>query len=208
MRHCNDAEDFRAHVRQLSENYTKNKLAEQDVHVEVWCEAAGMIFQFAKVAHNYSVQVYSSSGFDSLTAKKALADRICRIGKCTVILHLGDYDPSGESIFESAAEDVAAFVKADWPDIDVTFGRVALTASQVKSYNLPTVPPKATDTRSRSWSGDTCELEALPPDEIAGLLRECIEAVIDPERFEIDRVVESIERRQIALALPAPGARP
>jgi hypothetical protein len=132
MQHFNDEEHFKRHLRQLGERYTRNKLAGQDLHIEVWCEAAGMIFQLADVAHEYSVNVYSSSGFDSLTAKKGLADRICDIFKRTVILHLGDYDPSGESIFESAAEDVTAFVQADWPGIDVVFRRVALTEDQVE----------------------------------------------------------------------------
>jgi hypothetical protein len=72
---------------------------------------------------------YSSGGFDSLTAKKDLADRICHIGKPTVIQHLGDYDPSGASMFEVVAEDVAAFVESDkpWPDVWVDFYRVALS---------------------------------------------------------------------------------
>jgi hypothetical protein len=109
MQHFNDEEHFKEHIRLLGERYIRNKLSAQSIHIEVWCEAAGMIFQLADVAHRYSVEVYSSSGFDSLTAKKNLADRICRIGKPAVILHLGDYDPSGESIFESVAEDVAAF---------------------------------------------------------------------------------------------------
>jgi hypothetical protein len=204
MQHFDDEEHFKRHLRELAERYTRNKLAGQDLHIEAHCEASGMIFQLADVAHEYSVEVYSSSGFDSLTAKKHLADRICRIGKRAVILHLGDFDPSGESIFESAAEDVQAFVKTDWPGIQVEFRRVALTAAQVKEYELPTAPPKATDSRSRSWTGETCQLEALPPDDIADLLRSAIEDVISPTRFEIDRQIEALERRRIALALPAP----
>jgi hypothetical protein len=208
MQHFNDEEHFKRHLRQLGERYTRNKLAGQDLHMEVWCEAAGMIFQLADVAHEYSVNVYSSSGFDSLTAKKRLTDRICDIFKHTVILHLGDYDPSGESIFESAAEDVTAFVQADWPGIDVVFRRVALTEDQVEEYGLPTAPPKSTDSRSRSWSGETCQLEALPPDQIADLLRSRIEDVINHDRLAADLQREVVERRRIALALPAPEGAP
>jgi hypothetical protein len=208
MQHFDDEEHFKRHLRELAERYTRNKLAGQDLHIEAHCEASGMIFQLAGVAHEYSVEVYSSSGFDSLTAKKLLADRICEIGKRAVILHLGDCDPSGESIFESAAEDVQAFIKADWPDIEVEFRRVALTAAQVKEYDLPTAPPKPTDSRSKSWTGETCQLEALPPDEIANLLRAAIENAISPARLERDLRIEAVERRRIALALPAPGATP
>jgi hypothetical protein len=206
MNHFNDEEHFRRHVRKLGEGYVRNKLAEQKVHIEVWCEAAGMIFQLADVAHDYSIQVYSSSGFDSLTAKKNLADRICEIDKPTIILHLGDHDPSGQSIFDSVAADVTAFVEADRTaaDIWVDFRRVALTAAQVIEFGLPTAPAKATDTRSKSWKGETCQLEALPPDIIAWLLRDEICISLDGKQFMRDREQETVDRRNIALALPAP----
>lgn len=207
--HFDDEEHFRRHVRELGESYIRNKLAQQDRHIEVWCEAAGMLPQLAWIAEGYSVQVYSSSGFDSLTAKKHLADRICAIGKPATILHLGDFDPSGASIFDCVAEDVGAFVQADrpWATVEVRFRRVALTADQVRNYSLPTAPPKATDSRSKSWQGETCQLEALPPDTIANLLRKAVESEIDGEQLRIDRIAEEIERRNIAMALPAPEVR-
>ncbi|MEP0323027.1 MAG: hypothetical protein ABJP67_14500 [Nitratireductor sp.] len=207
LEHFDDADHFRAHVRELAGNYRRNVLTGQDLHVEVHCEAAGMIFQLAEVAHEFSVPVYSSSGFDSLTAKKNLARRICRIGKPAVILHLGDWDPSGEAIFDAVTEDVAAFVVADrpWATITVRFQRVALTGAQVEAYQLPTAPPKATDSRAKGWQGQTCQLEALAPDVIAGILKEAIASLLDEERLQGDRAAEVVERRHLALALPAPG---
>jgi len=204
--HFDDEEHFLRHVRRLGESYTRNKLAGQDLHLEVWCEAAGMLPQLFHVAEPYSIPVYSSGGFDSLTSKKRLANRICEIGKRAVILHLGDHDPSGQSIFDSVAADVAAFVEADrpWATVSVDFHRVALTAAQVRQYDLPTAPAKATDTRSRNWTGGTCQLEALPPDVIAGILRQEIDRHVSPAQLEIDRLKEDVERRKIALALPAP----
>ncbi|WP_346763913.1 hypothetical protein [Rhodobacter sp. SGA-6-6] len=205
--HWDDRDAFIAHLRYLSSNYKRDKLAGQEYHIEVWCEAAGMLPQLHDAASPYSVQVYSSGGFDSLTAKKDLADRICRIEKPTVILHLGDYDPSGESIFDSVAEDVAAFVEADRRHglITVQFERVALTASQVRIYDLPTAPPKATDSRSKGWTGGTCQLEALPPDIIAQILREAIERHIDFVQYGMDEASEKREREEVSrLLLPGP----
>lgn len=203
--HFNDEDHFRRHIRLLGEGYTRNKLASQPLHIEVWCEAAGMLPQLSAVTEEFSIQVYSSSGFDSLTAKKNLADRIANVGKDALVLHLGDYDPSGESIFESASEDVSAFLKADWPGINATFLRVALTAAQVHLHNLPTAPPKVTDTRSRAWAGETCQLEALPPDIIADILRGKIYEALDRKKLQRDQALEDVDRRSIALALPAPG---
>ena len=204
--HFNDRDDFLRHVRELGENYTRNKLAEQDVHLEVWCEAAGMLPQLFTVAEPYSVPVYSSGGFDSLTAKKRLADRICEIGKHTIVLHLGDYDPSGVSIFNAVAEDVAAFVRRDRNHgfTDVEFKRVCLTKEQVEAFQLPTAPPKATDARTKNWTGGTCQLEALPPNVIAGLLRKKVEEFFDCEQLNKDVKAEEEERVLINNLLPAP----
>ena len=201
--HFDDKDAFLRHVRYLGESYTRNKLADQDYHIEVWCEAAGMLPQLDDVAAPYSVRAYSSGGFDSLTAKKDLADRICRIEKPTVILHLGDYDPSGQSIFDTVAEDVAAFVEADRPHgyVTVEFERVALTLEQVRQYGLPTAPPKATDSRSKGWTGGTCQLEALPPDVIAGILKTAIERRIDWDQFRTDMQAQEREREEIQLLL-------
>ncbi|MER9580483.1 hypothetical protein [Mesorhizobium sp. M0276] len=205
--HFDNHEHFLRHVRELGKNYTRNKLARQEVHIEVWCEAAGMLPQLHAVAEPYSIPVYSSGGFDSLTAKKRLADRICKLGKPAIILHLGDFDPSGVSIFDSVAEDVAAFVEADrpWATVSVAFERVALTAEQVRQYDLPTAPPKASDTRSKSWQGGTCQLEALPPDVIADILRATINRHFDLEGLHHDLRQEETDRRRIAGALPVPG---
>ena len=208
FRHFDGEDDFRAHLRRQAEGYRRNLLARQERHIEVWCEAAGMILQLADVATDFSVPVYSSSGFDSLTAKKNLADRICEIGKPTVILHLGDFDPSGASMFDVIAEDVGAFVEADkpWNTVSVVFERVALTAEQVVSHSLPTAPAKATDSRSRAWEGETCQLEALAPDQIAHLLRAAILSHIDDELRADDMLAQWTERQQLTRLIAGPGS--
>ncbi len=204
MNHFDNTEHFRRHIRQLGERYRKNLMAGQPRHIEVWCEAAGMIHQLAAVAHEYSIRVYSSSGFDSTTAKKDIADRICSIGKPAVILHLGDFDPSGESLFEAVAEDVGAFVEADkpWGGVSVEFKRVTLTAEQVAAYSLPTAPAKATDSRTKKW-GDrgTCQLEALAPNQIADILRLAILDQLAGVVLEDARYVESLERQELTSLL-------
>lgn len=207
--HFDDRDAFLRHVRHLGERYKRNRLTAQSIHMEVWCEAAGMLPQLYRVAEPFSVPVYSSGGFDSLTAKKRLADRICDMEKQAVILHLGDFDPSGVSIFDSVAADVTAFVEADKPHglVSVEFERVALTREQVQAHALPTAPPKVSDTRSKTWTGGTCQLEALPPDVIAGILKDAIERRIDWEQFNADLKAQDQDRLMISGLLPAPETR-
>lgn len=207
--HFADQEAFNGYVRRLGEHYQRDRLAGQRHHIEVWCEAGGMVYQLSEVVEPYSINVYSSGGFDSTTARKILADRICRIGKPTVILHLGDLDPSGMAMFSAFAEDVAAFVEKDrpWGTISVRFERVALTANQVRVFNLPTAPAKASDSRTKTWTGETCQLEALAPDQIGAVVQRAVLRLIDQDRYRMDLDQEAWERMQISYALPAGGGR-
>ena len=185
------AEDFWNDTGQRIREYRRDRQAGQRHHIELWCEAAGMAPQLARVADDFSVPVFSSGGFASLTAVRLIAERALDRDVPTFLLHVGDYDPSGESIFSSIASDAAAFVEADRIIYTLRIHpfRIALTADQVAEYELPTAPPKASDSRSESWTGGTCQLEALAPDELATIVRDAIENL-----FAADVLNRQIER--------------
>ena len=163
--------------------------------------------QLARVADEFSVPVYSAGGFASLTAVRQIVDRALARDVPTVLLHLGDFDPSGESIFEAMLADARAFLEEDRITMieDITGVRVALTADQVEQHELPTAPPKKTDSRTRRWRGETCQLEALPPDLLAGLVRDAIGARLRADVFRRQVEQEDADRRALLRALP-PGA--
>jgi hypothetical protein len=176
-----------------------------------------MMPQLERVCEPYSVPVYSCSGFDSLSAKYELKESCWRAfaykGRRTAILHLGDHDPSGESIFgDGLVKDIHAFLVEDVPHKDprdiADFERVALLEEHVYEYNLETSPPKATDSRTANWKGigtGACQLEALPPDKLAELLDNAIKRRLDMGVYADDLKAEQDERRRITKALPAPG---
>ena len=62
-----------------------------------------MVPQAERVAHFYGIAVYSAGGFDSTTIKQAVAQRVLTRDRPTLVLHVGDHDPSGLSIFDAAA---------------------------------------------------------------------------------------------------------
>lgn len=81
--------------------------------------------------------------------------------------------------------------------------RVALTGTQILASNLPLAPAKKTDGRSAAWKGGTCQLEALPPDLLAGIVDEAIR-----DQLDLDLVAEQIEaeerdRIELTRALPS-----
>lgn len=208
--HYADMNSFHGYVQRLGQRYKRDKLARQDVDIRVMCEAEGMMPQLARTTEQYSVPVYSCSGFDSLTYKYGLAravhDNQVYEGKDTIVLHLGDLDPSGYSIYESMERDVEAFVREDLGNSGaVLFHRVALERDHVEDHDLPTYPPKDTDSRAKDWISqglDTCQLEALPPEAVARYLSESIEMFMDLDILTEDREAEVRERREITRALP------
>lgn len=199
-------EDFHDESARRARSYRRDRQDGQPVRIELWCEAAGMLGQLERVAQHYSVPVYSAGGFGSLTANYEIAERALDRLVPTVLLHVGDFDPSGESIFTAMSQDAAAFVEADRiiETLAIEPVRVALTADQVAAFNLPTAPAKVTDGRSAKWQGGTCQLEALAPDELAEIVRAEIENRIDFEIFESVLAHERDDRAEL-LALP-PGA--
>lgn len=188
-----DVEDFHSETARRAREYRRDRQEGQRATIELWTEAAGMAPQLTRVAHRYSIPVYSSGGFSSLTAVRDIVNRAVLWQGTTVLLHVGDFDPSGVAIFESIAEDVSAFVERDRyvARTRIMSQRVALTAEQVAAYDLPTAPAKASDGRSKSWTGETCQLEALAPDVLA----EIVEAAI-LEHFDIDVLHHTLERER------------
>jgi hypothetical protein len=165
-----------------------NRQDGQPQRMEVWCEAAGMVPQLRRITHDYSIPVYSSGGFNSLTAIRQIVDDAIAYDQDLVVLHLGDYDPSGVSIFERVRDDVTAFLRHDDPSVKFDAARVALTREQIDEHKLPMDPITTRDQRSLTWikQGRTekCELEALAPDVVANLLTEAIEDRIDTDKLE------------------------
>ncbi len=212
--HYSGEEAFYATVRSMGERYERDKLANQAKDIRVYCESAGMMPQLQRKAGLFSIPVYSCSGFDSLTAKHELAADVARAhtyrGKPTVILHLGDHDPSGETIFDAISADVHAFLEVDIPhkppeDVAI-FERVALTPEQIGRYDLPTDPAKESS-HSVGWGNRrACQLEALQPDVLAEVLTDAIAVHLDPDALWQAEELEAAERRNIAKTLSAPTA--
>ena len=192
--------EFWETVRYAAEQYCRNRLEGQLVNVELWAESGGMVPQLSRIAHPYGIVVFSSGGFDSTTAKYDAAARIVSVDQKTVVLHIGDHDPSGLSVFASAAEDVTALVDDLGGAHAPVFERVAVTPEQVDHYMLPSSPPKATDKRG-SFEGQTTQCEALAPDDLAAEVASAIDKWLDREILQRVLAEESEDQRSIVAKL-------
>jgi Holliday junction resolvase RusA-like endonuclease len=108
---------------------------------------------------------------------------------------LGIYErESGEHAFEMLAD----------------FERVAVTEDQIAELDLPTRPTKRSDTRSKSFKGESVELDAIPPEQLRHLAAGVIERHVDRNQLAILLKAEAEERaglESIATTLDQTGPR-
>lgn len=173
-----DAADFMSTVRGAAQEFKLDLMSRQGVHVEILCEAAGMVPQIDRVAAGYIAHVSSAGGFDSTTRKEALARRLSSMGKPVYLFHIGDYDPSGQAMFTALLEDLEAFLWHYGGDVQMV--RLAVTPEQIADYNLESSPVNEND--NREFDGDrVVQAEAFSPPDLADIVRAGIESVIDME---------------------------
>jgi hypothetical protein len=100
----------------------------------------------------------------------------------------------GTHLFLALAEDVSAFAQ-ELGAPQINFTRLAVTPEQIEQLGLETVPPKVTD--RRAFHGETCQAEAIAPDELARILREAIEERIDYRALQQVLGLERKARREL-----------
>jgi hypothetical protein len=163
-----------------TQRFRLDRQARQSTRLIFAVEAAGMLPQVQRVADPYGIAVHTSGGFDSVTAKHDLANRLGRWLRVEV-LHIGDHDPSGVHLFTSMAEDVRALARDMGLHGDIRFTRLAVIPEQIDELGLLTAPPKPTD--RRAFTGETVQCEAIPPDVLAGIIQAAIEARLDADAY-------------------------
>ena len=159
-----------------------------DPLVEVWAEKQAVSGIVSPVCAAYGVSFLACRGFSSLTALAAASDRL--EDRATTIFYVGDHDPSGLDMDRDLQD------RLERLGADVELVRVALTAEQIDEHQLPPQPTKSADSRAFGYSlehGGSWELDALPADVLAGLVRDAIESEL-PDDFEERRVRDDLAR--------------
>ena len=194
--HFDGVPSFWSTVASAADRYRLDRSSRQPCRLELWVEAAGMVPQARRVADEYGVPVQSSGGFDSTTAKHDAALRFLGDQRPTVVLHIGDFDPSGCAIVDSVADDISNFV-ADYGRPDCArFERLAVTPEQIARFGLPTAPQKVTDRRGEAMV-DTVQAEALSPDELARIIGDGIRSRLDLDALDDVLGLELLHRYEL-----------
>jgi hypothetical protein len=125
-------------------------------------------------------------------------DRPCHI------YHLGDWDPSGQD----AARHIEETLRELAPSAEIYFERIAVTPDQISDWELPGRPTKKTDTRSKNWSGDSVELDAINPNQLRELVEEVLEVHLPDEELAVLKTAEASERELLKVWVDSLEVRP
>lgn len=208
----------------MTDAYRKNKWAAQPVRVELWSEKGTVRSTLAPVLDRYEVPFRAVGGFAGATIVKNGADAAAEGGdRPTLILYVGDWDPSGLCMSERdlpkrLARYASTDPSADIPDdliptylasARISIERIALTAADIGDPALPSFP--ASDKRGDSrypWFvtryGTRCwELDALSPAILRARVEEAIRARLDLQAWERYVEAEQVERDSIIATVRA-----
>lgn len=180
-------------LRITRETYRRAIWDNQKAKVEIWLEKDALAGVLYDVTGEWDVPLMVTRGYPSLTFLHSSAEAMSTV-KPTYIYYFGDHDPSGVDIPRKVERDLRAFA----PAAEIHFERVAVTGAQIKEYDLPTRPTKKSDSRSKSFQGESVEVDAIPPTELRNLVREYITDHIDHRSLKQLRMVEEMERDTLA----------
>lgn len=190
MRKPNTYSGLESMLRYSQRTYRRALWDSQADYVEVWLEKEALAGVLVEVTSEWDVPLMVTRGYPSISFLHSAAEAIADQYKPTHLYYFGDRDPSGVDIDRFVEKSIREIA----PDIDLEFTRVAVTPQQIVDYNLPTRPTKKSDSRSKSFKGESVEVDAIEPDELRSLCRSVIVDHIDLDALERMQEVEEAER--------------
>lgn len=171
------------------------KVAADGYHQDYWEGQPNRVFCIVEkdalagvlepVCRELDIPLLAARGYPSVTVLHEFATEeiipAMEDGQQVSILHLGDHDPSGIDMTRDLRERLGLFTGCD-----VFIERVALNMDQVEEHALPPNPAKSSDKRfseyARNYGNESWELDALPPEYLAELVRDNAERYIDRQQ--------------------------
>lgn len=157
----------------------------QERRVEVWVEKQALEEVAQRAASQTRSGYFACKGYVSqseMWASGVRAHRNSLAGQETLILHLGDHDPSGIDMTRDIQERLSLFAG---DEIEVK--RIALNMDQIDAYQPPPNPAKMTDSRFQDYRAlygtSSWELDALRPEMLVELIQAEIRENLDLDMF-------------------------
>ncbi len=175
-------------IQLARDHYGIDMWKNQETRVEVWIEKEALSGVIDGVCGEYDVPYFACRGYVSQSEQYSAGRRFNyhkRVhGQNTIVLHLGDHDPSGIDMTRDNGDRLDLFARSGNV---VKVRRIALEYDQVVEYACPSNPAKMTDSRFESYQAEhgdeSWELDALEPSVLVALIREHLDGIIDPDAW-------------------------
>lgn len=169
--------------------------------IEVWVEKDAAVGIVQPTCDALRVPYFSCRGYSSSSGLYEAGKRLAAYhaaGYETIVLYLGDHDPSGVQMTEVSQERVDMYARHE-----IDFRRIALTIPQVEEHNPPPNFVKETDSRTKWYidrfeTEDCWELDALSPRTVDEIIRGQIEPLIDKEAWDKTMADEEAHRATLS----------
>jgi hypothetical protein len=185
-------------LEETAHHYRKSLWAESDEQIQVWCESLSVDGIIKPETIAWDVPLFPGKGYSSHAFLRSAARDIAFNGRPATVYLFGDYDPSGRDIIEFVRRTLHEYASEVDPDVMIDFDIAAVTEQQIVDWKLPGHPAKKLDPRQSRYGMDRAvELEAIPPDRLRGLVRDCIAQHIDRDALARLRKVEAAERETL-----------
>lgn len=189
-------------VRAAARSFRIDKWADQPYHVEVMVEKDALSGVLGPVCSELDIGLTANKGYSSSSTMHEAGQRLRYRwieGKKSVILYLGDHDPSGIDMTRDIEDrlDMYSGPNEDEDggplmDDELRIDRLALNWNQVEEWQPPKNPAKESDSRFQSYAQEfgesSWELDAINPTTLADLVRDAVEGIRDADLW-----VEAIE---------------
>lgn len=201
--------DIKDLMTSAKRSFRKDRWRGQDCRVELLSEKDAISNILEPIANKYHIYFTANKGYSSSSSLYRLAKRIdvnWDVHRCkTMILYLGDHDPSGLDMDRDIQERVSEFVNVG-PET-CYFKRIAITKDQIEKYNPPPNPAKMTDTRAINYIKEhgrvSWEVDAIKPEIMQEIVenyilecldKEMMDDVIQEEKDEIGPLMDIVNK--------------
>jgi hypothetical protein len=189
-----------------AQGYRRDVWADQPFRVEVWIEKQALTGIIMRPCEELDVPYFACRGYVSQSEQREAGMRALRNwdrhDQQTIVLHLGDHDPSGMDMTRDNDDRLAMFTAGDEGFASlVEMRRIALNMDQIRKYAPPPNPTKLTDSRAPAYISDhgydSWELDALEPRVLDALIRDHIAGIVDDDLMEQSVAIQESERHTI-----------
>lgn len=170
-------------------------------YIEVWLEKQALRDIVYQVTNAYGVALSVASGTTKLSQIQSFINRINYYEKPTIILYLGDFDPTGLNIDKQLLDQMKS-TKLQIHALP-TIKRIALTEQQTKTLPKSFQKAKEEDPNYKAYIaqyGETVwELDALDPKQLQDIIRDEIQLYRPISEIEKLRVLDEKAKEEAKL---------